>query len=254
MKKIENPAWDYIEKIPDDKLLAGLRPRPQKAQSSLFVDGVPRTGGNRFEDMQFWRDHVTRQWTWAIPSPDAIDFVVGAVQGQGIVEIGAGNGYWAWMLSQKGVDVNAYDAYPIGHEKSWFNRIDEEDRRYSKSLADVEPTEFYPILTGSSEVLDLPENQDRTLFLCWPTMDPWAYETVSRFAGDRIIYIGEGAGGCTADSKFFKAVSGECGCWSEGHEDLCHLIEQTFAETTYFPLIQWSGINDYITVYDRKKP
>lgn len=244
VKKIQNPAWDFVKEVPEDE----LDYRRGRKKSIHFG------AKDKLDDLVFYRDRVTRFWSWAIPDPLAINFIVDMTQDKGVVEIGAGNGYWAWMLSQSGVKVNAYDLHPVGHEKSWFKRL-EDDRWSGSGLADYEPEEFYPVRAGSVEALDDPDNHDRVLFLCWPTMDTWAYEAVSRFKGDRIIYIGEGPGGCTASSMFFKAVSGECGCWSldERHEELCEMVEQAFVEVDSFPIAQWSGINDYVWVYDRKE-
>jgi hypothetical protein len=35
-----------------------------------------------------------------IPSPEALARIITVLDGRPMVEIGAGNGYWAWLLNQ----------------------------------------------------------------------------------------------------------------------------------------------------------
>jgi hypothetical protein len=78
---------------------------------------------------------------------------------------------------------------------------------------------------------------DRALFLCWPSFDdPWAAQALACYAGDLLIYAGEGEGGCTADDEFFKLLEAE---WDE--------LEYSPRHVTY------RGIHDYLTAYRRKR-
>ncbi|MFJ1539202.1 hypothetical protein ACIODS_11735 [Micromonospora chalcea] len=45
------------------------------------------------------------------PDPETVTFVAEHSQGR-LVDPMAGTGYWAWMLTQAGVDVVAYDLHP----------------------------------------------------------------------------------------------------------------------------------------------
>lgn len=244
-EKIENPVWDYVKDLPNDDLLGygsvGFTP------INYSVDDNPN-GTTKFTSH---RDRIVTRYAWAIPSPESLAFMVGILDGRSVVEIGAGSGYWAWMLSQMGVDVNAYDRAPIGYPSSWFNMEKLELRLRNQEDVDKTPLlEFHPVLPGEEKEVLKQENQGRVLFLCWPTMDSWAYETARLFEGDTIIHIGEGPGGCTGDSKLFKFLDEGCGCWSGDCE--CKDIQPEFEAIATGPLVQWAGLHDYITVYQRK--
>lgn len=55
----------------------------------------------------------------AVPNDAALDFM--ASTGQPIVEIGAGNGYVASLLQQKGVDVTAVDFAPTASNTKYYD-------------------------------------------------------------------------------------------------------------------------------------
>ena len=52
------------------------------------------------------RDHLSRKYAFGVPGNDALDCL--ARYGP-LVEIGAGTGYWARCLRERGVDIFAYD-------------------------------------------------------------------------------------------------------------------------------------------------
>lgn len=55
------------------------------------------------------RNISTRLFSWAIPNKKAIDICSNYGP---IVEVGAGTGYWAWLLRKQGVSVEALDILP----------------------------------------------------------------------------------------------------------------------------------------------
>lgn len=99
------------------------------------------------------------------------------------MEIGAGNGYWAWLLRQMSVDILAFDANPPlgeGHTNEYSRN----------ALADGQA--WTEVLPGGPEQAAL--HADRTLFLCWPPRDTMAFETIEAYrqAGRcRLAYVGE---------------------------------------------------------------
>ena len=79
-------------------------------------------------------------------------------------------------------------------------------------------------------------HQDRVLFMCWPGYcASWADELLAVWGGQTVIYCGEGWGGCTADDGFYKRLEAE---WDE--VDTCGAH------------VQWDGIHDEITLYQRR--
>jgi len=156
------------------------------------------------------RETLVQKYAWAVPNEEAIKAI--KALGTAVVEIGAGSGYWARVLSEAGIQVKAFDnfTWTDGFSQYWFE-----------------------IEKGSIEKAT--EHSDKALMLCWPNYDePFAYNALKAFAGDTFIYIGEGSGGCTGDDKFHDLLHSE---WKE-------------VETVSLP--QWCGIHDYLSIWKRK--
>ena len=172
----------------------------------------PRYGMFGVRDELSRHDMVDR-YGWAIPTDEA----VAAIAAHGpIVEIGAGRGFWAYLLRKAGADVVADDIRPRGgshwhpeHREPWT-----------------------PVAYGG--VRKAADHPDRTLFLCWPPYNrPMARGALRRYRGDTVAYVGEGPGGCTGDDAFHDALEAD---WSE--------VERV-------DLPQWLGIHDDLTIYRR---
>jgi len=160
------------------------------------------------------RDEFVRKYAWSITDPDSVAFVAEHAAG-GLVDPMAGSGYWAYLLGQLDVDVACYDLEPGAN--AWHS--------------DVELWVPIETLDGAEAVAKHP---DRTLLLAWP---PYSEDVGARilraYAGGRVIFIGESGHGCTGD------------------EDMHELLENEWHETTCHRPVQWWGLHDYITVYDR---
>ena len=155
------------------------------------------------------------QYAFAIPTNEALD----AIANYGpIVEIGAGNGYWASLLFNRGVDIIAFDiAPPANGDNIYFT---DNQQYFAVQQGDVSVASRYP---------------ERALFLCWPPYDsPMAYNALQAYNGDTLIYIGEGPEGCTGDDAFHNALSDK---WTD-------------VEAVFLP--QWESIHDFLIVYKRK--
>lgn len=174
------------------------------------------------------RERCCRMYAWAIPDPASLAFVARHL-GTRAIELGAGTGYWAWQLSHLGVDILAYDKFPPDTIPNAY---------FAPNFKGEEPqglvTTWYPVQQGEPEVLA--EHPDRTLFLCWPPYGgSLAHECLQVYRGDRVIFIGEGCGGCTGDDDFFA------------------LLDKEWQEIAAHPIQQWRHIHDGITVYERIK-
>lgn len=164
------------------------------------------------------RRYAVQAYAWAIPTDRAIDDIA---QYSPILEVGAGSGYWASLLADAGADIIATDPYP--------------------------PSEtFFPVEKLADRVAVQRYGAGRTLFIAWPPYDmPVAYDALRAYeavGGHRVVYIGEGMWGCTADDAFHTAlgVGGESDVEHHGWK---------FVEGFYLP--QWSGIHDAVHVYER---
>ena len=63
---------------------------------------------------------------------------------------------------------------------------------------------------------------------------PFAITSLEAFAGDKIIYIGEGAYGCTGCDRFHA------------------LLDKEWERVGEVDIPQWSGLHDYLSLFVRK--
>jgi len=127
------------------------------------------------------RQRMIATYAWAIPTREAIEVLL---QHTPLVEMGAGTGYWAWLVRQAGGDILAFDRYPPP------------DRRNRWHAGEHQWTEVKP---GGPRLLA--RHPRRTLFLCWPPEDePMAAQCLQVYEGNTLAYVGEvpGEGGATA--------------------------------------------------------
>jgi hypothetical protein len=145
--------------------------------------GAGRAGyADRYIETLRDREELVDEYAWAIPNRPAIEMIV---DHDPVLEVGAGTGYWAWCVRQAGGDILPTD------------------------LNAPFDDEWVPVweARGQEVVLDYP---DWTLLLVWPPRQEFvATETLGRYEGDTIIYIGEGRGGCTATDRFHEMLHEE---------------------------------------------
>lgn len=154
---------------------------------------------------------LVQQYAWAVPTEKAVKTIV---DHSPVIEIGAGNGYWAWLIKQVGGNIKAYDKYADD-----CNQYDEQSK-------------FFPVKQGTHKKVK--RHNDRALLLCWPTYSSgWAAECLDLYDGDTVIYIGEGKGGCTADRSFHQKLKQG---WN-------------FKDVINIP--QWYGIHDRMHIFTR---
>src|SRR5262249_45616428 len=89
---VDNPYWEIVRQLPS------VREAGQGICPDGFARGLP--GGHHL---------LTKRYSWAIPSPGDIAWLARILRGRGLVEIGAGSGYWVWQATQAGIDAIAYE-------------------------------------------------------------------------------------------------------------------------------------------------
>jgi len=156
------------------------------------------------------REKLVHKYSWAIPNNEALNIIAKYAP---IVEIGAGLGYWAFLLRERGVVIRAFD------NKTYMSK--------SRPLK-----EWTKVKWGDPSILK--KYPDYTLFLCWP---PYATKMAScclnYYRGKTVIYIGEGDWGCTANDTYHKKLEKQFKC----------------IMTAKIP--QWFGLHDYLSVWER---
>jgi hypothetical protein len=174
---------------------------------------IPQGDGNKQRMAFEMRWGFVAAYAWTITDPEAVQFVAAFSKGR-VVDPMAGTGYWAYLLGQMGVDVACYDLEP------------EKNRWHDGEKLHVPVTQ----MDGEDSVKLHP---DRTLLLGWPPhASDVGHRILKAYEGDRVIYIGEGEDGCC------------------GNDDMFDLLNTWTPVAAHRP-VQWFGIHDYITVWDR---
>ena len=204
---MDNPYLDtYRAQFADELVsdpLAALRDRPQPEGRGV-------------------RRKLARAYSWAVPDTAALD-AIAQHSPRGVVEIGAGGGYWAGLLRGRGVDVVAYDPDPTAGRWS-------------------------PVLAGyHTAVADHP---DRVLLLVWPSYEqPWTDRVVDLYGGETVIYVG--CGGVTGSDRLHALLGVPCWHAEEGEDCACPPDEPLFEQTAVVEIPQWYGVNDRLSVHNR---
>jgi hypothetical protein len=165
------------------------------------------------------RDKAVKKYAWAIPNDEAI---AECVKFSPLIEIGAGLGYWAKLISEAGGDIIAFDAW-VMRSGPCFKR---------NKITKQEGLWFDVEYGNEHWVKDHP---DRTLFLCWPPYNTsMALNCLTHYRGNDLIYVGESWGGC-------------CGC-----EEFGDKLKNEWKVVKNITIPQWDGLHDFFCVYERK--
>lgn len=232
---VDNPFWQVVRGLPGSPYPTRIFGPGRRWEPESYIIGPGGVGRSR-------QDLCVR-FAWAITDPVAVAFVAEHA-GPRVVEVGAGAGYWAWQLAQRGVDVLAYDADPPDLRVNHYHA----PGRGPDGMPDGLRETWHPVLCAEDAAASA-IHSDRTLLLCWPPYDsPMAADTLAAYTGDRVVYIGEGPGGCTGDDRFHRML-GFAG-WDADEAD----PSAEWVEVADHAPVQWWGIHDRITVYDRRGP
>ncbi len=180
-----NPLWDIV----------GPLARVDAETARRVIHGSSR--------LAYAQTVLQEAFAYAVPSPETVSWVVDRVESRGVVEIGAGRGYWANQLRAGGLDVLAFDSQPPDrHDNPSFSRQPEASAVWGH-VGDLDE------LAAADAAGAL---KNRVLFLCWPpgwddAMSLDALLAYERADGDRVIYIGEPRGGRTGSEDFFDRLS-----------------------------------------------
>jgi hypothetical protein len=198
---IDNPYWEIVRQLPSVR----------DAQHSICPDGFAR-------ELPVGHHLLTKRYSWAIPSPGDIAWLTQVLDRRGLMEIGAGSGYWAWQAQQAGIDVIAYE--PTAPSVNTY----------------TDGTEYLAIKRDGHAASR--HHPDRALLLCWPSHnEPWAMSALHTYTGDALIYIGEDQGGHCADDGFFR------------------LLEQGWTRTdSSTHHVTWRHTHSRVTAYHRTTP
>ncbi len=187
------------------------------------------------------RQVLIERYAFAIPDDPALD-AIQAVSSQGVIELGAGTGYWARLLIDRGTDVVAFDTAPAPSPlNTWFPAS----------------TAWAPVSSGDETSID--DFGERTLLLVWPTTnEDWAADAIHRFAavgGGTLVYVGERFGGRTGDDRFHAMIGEVDRCWSCAYRTatsacVCGVIP-LFRPIQIVGIPHWKGFEDDLRIFVR---
>ncbi len=219
---VEHPYWDLYSK------LTALRNTPVGDAKTPVANLAKEAGLNAKEQMKVgfimalpfskvrWVEEtffltLREHYAYAVLSPEILEKIA---EYSPIIELGAGNGYNAWVLQQMGAEVVAVDAFPVEEGKNWFFNT-----RFG--LPTKAGKSFTKIEQGDSR--SLVKFPNHTLLMCWPPRNPMALESLTDFPGNTLIFVGNKS--CCADKAFYKKLGEE---WKLEHStktgswDACH--------------------------------
>lgn len=191
----QNPYWDIVA------------PSVSEQDGRRVADGGRRQGSAR---LGFAQTILQAVYAYAIPSPETIKWMREFCGDRGVVELGAGRGYWAAQLAAAGLEVDAYDSEPPDATENVSFPGASGQRDTWHRVGDLE-----------SFAERVEQRSDHVLFLCWPpgwgnTMASTALAEFSHAGGQRLVYVGEPKGGKTGDDAFFDGLASD---WKLESED-----------------------------------
>lgn len=152
------------------------------------------------------RDIYLQNFGPGVPTVQALQKLQHFVGSDTVLNINAGTGLWAGLMALHGISVTATDINPAN---GWF---------------DIEQL---------STVSSLLMYQHNVLFMVWPS-DSTFTEALESFTGNKLVYIGECAGGYTMDDAFFRVL--------DDNYQLVNVVE----------LPNWPGLSDKMYMFQKK--
>lgn len=218
----------------------GIGARMDHAVNDL-LEAYERVLGGSSAEMESARGDLVARYGFAVPTEEALE-VIRTASPQGVVEIGAGTGYWARLLHDRRVEVAAYDLEPPPSATNpWF--------------AGSEP--WHRVERGDHTAVD--RLADRTLLLVWPTKnETWPSDALDAYydaGGTTVAYVGEGPGGHTGDDVFHARLGllttcVQCTYGSTTCPCICG-IHPRWRRTQTVALPHWPGFCDDLHLFVR---
>ena len=126
------------------------------------------------------RQYFVEQFSWAVPSLEALEKIKEYAGDGKVLEIFAGSGLWTLLLRLMAVRVVSTDSVPK-----------------------VDGFAFVQAQTATEAVQS--EQDANLLFMCWaPYADPADYDALVEFHGEYVVTVSEGQYGCVGSDQFWE--------------------------------------------------
>ena len=182
-------------------------------------------------------ESAMEKYAWAIPDERALRI---CEHFGPLVEMGAGAGYWARLLRERGVAITAYDK-DVGEDCK---------------AAGVCAKPFTKIDKGGPEMLSLFPNA--TLLMIYPddyeqTDDlTLSMASLQNYHGDTVIHVGEWLGSTLTLSMEGQETPDNVYPWGRSTSpDFQIVMEASFHRVLQVPLPNWGSVRNLLTVWKR---
>ncbi|XP_053562106.1 uncharacterized protein LOC128653066 [Bombina bombina] len=158
-------------------------------------------------------------FSFSVPSPEVLDLL--CALRLPLVSAGAGNGYWEFLLQNRGVDVVAFDQ----------NNTFPPEMHYTE------------IMSAGPEILQ--QFSDRALFLAWPDSDEsshFSLDCLAYFRGHTLFHVGELLGETMSSNPWGQSTS----------RDFQMALAEDFCCVKRTRLPSWPGHVDSFSIWKRK--
>jgi|EP01049_Picozoa_sp_SAG25_P000647 hypothetical protein len=187
------------------------------------------------------------RYAWAIPNNRALKICEAF---QPIVEIGAGAGYWARLLRERGVEVAAFDR-DVGPD--------------TRAAGEAGASAWAWVERGGSEQLRRCRFRDSTLLLCFPDDLDFRQEAgdggappslslacLQEFSGDTIIHVGEMFGESLTLSMEGQEQPDAPYAWGRSTDPrFQQALVSSFHKIIQLPLPGWAAVRNSLSVWRR---
>jgi len=198
-----------------------------------WISAKDPTRNNFFDDYKERRT-FTALFGWSVPCKEAVEAIKKYAR-EPLYDLMAGTGYWSRILKKAAINVQASDIHKQ-LQKNYYHQTRDETGMLNIKI----PVEKSKIRRKNAlrVAYDLKNQRIKgDIFLSWPPyQSSFATDVLKMIPiGSRVFYIGEPEGGCTGDAS------------------LCRMLDKNFKELHFELLPRFSGINDYLSIYEKIK-
>jgi len=228
---------ERIEEILDFKHYVRRDPKPSDATTTMTnpaVEGYRKYGLQWSSDG--WVDVDTpcscalQEYPEYVPTDEAINVLIDYGP---LVEVGAGNGYWSYVLNENGGDAVPTDICPIEVHSGTYP-VTETFETNGGETEEPRVRLWCNVETQDGKVA-VTEHPDRTVLMCHPSgATRWSEDVLDAITDQHLVFVGEWFPGADATIRFFQKL----------------IDEFTLIET--FPVFDWESMHAQGYVFTKK--
>jgi hypothetical protein len=166
---------------------------------------------------------LVRTYSWTITSPDLLAVLISHVRCPGIIEVGAGTGYLAWLLRQTGLRVIASDIAPPDRYVNFFHSLSSPERR------PIQCPTFGEVIEANGAIAS--QYPAYSLLIAWPPDENIIYEALKTYRGQQLILLAE-----------WDFVTNPANSWTCPH----YLRRNNWREVFRYQPIQWAARHNLV--------